>query len=142
MRLDEHRCRRRGSINKSPYVVRMEQNPLDLTPSWGTKKVFRQQKPSENFPRCFEQSERVHTSFVLGIKVSICTRKPRNALCEKCGGMCLFYARHKRSSSRAAAGISGKYLSGVNYQKITGKSGNHYRKRFVRNYSVMFLGSL
>ena len=35
--------------------------------------------------------------------------------------------RHKRSSSKATAGISGKYISGIHCQKITGKSGDHYR---------------
>ena len=34
--------------------------------------------------------------------------------------------RHKRNSSKATAGISGKYISGSICQEIMGKSGNHY----------------
>ena len=34
--------------------------------------------------------------------------------------------RHKRSSSKAKASISGKCFTGISYKKITGKSGNRY----------------
>ena len=39
--------------------------------------------------------------------------------------------RHKRSSSKATAGISGKPFWGIHYQRATGKSGNHCGKIFL-----------
>ena len=48
--------------------------------------------------------------------------------------------RRKRSSSKATAGISGKYSSGTNCQKITGRSGNHYGKYCCGIHSGVFSG--